>query len=147
MKRNFVPANDRTPLRMLVKENAQRIVEARGGLRRIVASDDYSAVLYGSHLHPERLDSSRPNIVVECHSGEWFGLDPSRFNVGYGGSGPSDTRDTLQLIGVTARAANQIAHATYSDLTFDANGNIVDSSSLSTHALTPVIHGDLRIAG
>lgn len=136
MDRATVPRSATTPLRMLAESDVQRTVADRGGVRRIVASSDAAAVLYASQLHPARLHVSRPNVVLECHNDEWFGLDPARFNVGHGGGGPLTTRRVLELIGASESLAIQIAHATFSDVRIDTNER--------SHGATTVAHAAPR---
>lgn len=123
MSRNTVPSTP-VPMRVLPESASAAFASDRGGVRRIIASDRSAQVLYGSGLHPTRLLHRELNVIIECRSGEWFALDPSRVNVGHSGGGPLQAITELQGLGVSAALADQIAHSAYSDVRFNDDGAV-----------------------
>lgn len=124
MSRNSLAAIAVAPLRALIGDAAVSFASGRGGVRRVVASDRTSQVLYGSGLHPNCLLHLDPGVIIECRSGDWFALDPARVRVGYSGSGPLAAIAELTALGLPKALAERIAHSTYSDVQFDANGAV-----------------------
>ncbi|MFJ5873055.1 hypothetical protein ACIQD2_18165 [Dietzia maris] len=122
MSRNSLAAIAVAPLRVLIGDAAVSFASGRGGVRRVVASDRTSQVLYGSGLHPNRLLHLDPGVIIECRSGDWFALDPAKVRVGHSGSGAREAIGELTALGLPDALAERIAHSTYSDVQFDASG-------------------------
>lgn len=130
MARDIIPPPVRSaPVPARVGQDAADYAARRGGVRRILASNDGAGLLYASGLPPERFTHDDglvwvSPVLIECRDGTWFALDRDVVNVGYSGAGPGEAIAQLALLGVEQLTAEQIAHAGYSDVLLDAAGKV-----------------------
>ncbi len=108
-------------------------VATHAGIARIIAAFDDTDVVMTSGINPvgflDQGSLRHPHLLIECGDGAHVAVD--RVQVGYGGTGPSNTIDELQGIGVSDDIAYRIAHNRYSNVTFDDHNQVVDEDITS----------------